>query len=101
MNATAPLYSQLLSTNGAVSLMRTDSPSLPTFGVFAAGGEMLDAFTEKAEADEFYADALDRMRTRLPWPNPDAPAVSDICPEAVAGWAKEKAQREEQTTCTL
>ena len=78
MNATAPLYTKLLSTNGAVSLMRTDSPGLPTFGVIAADGELLDTFTRKAAADEFYNDAQDRIRKDLPWPDPDAPAFSTL-----------------------
>lgn len=73
-------YSKLISTNGSVSLMQTTNPDLPTFGVFAADGELLDAFHDRAEADEFADIARDRMRAGLLWPDPDAPACSGIHP---------------------
>ena len=87
MHTTAPLYSQLVSTNGTVSLMQTDFPNLPTFAVLMVNGELLDTFTDRAEAEEFCGDAMDRMRDGLSWPDPDAPAVSDIRPDVVGAYA--------------
>ena len=84
---TPTLYTQLVSTNGAVSLMRTDFPGLPTFAVLTADGELLDTFTNKAEADEFYTDTQNRVRAGLQWPDPDAPACSDIHPLVLIKYA--------------
>ena len=94
---TPMLYTRLVSTNGAVSLMQTDFSSLPTFGVLMADGELLDTFTNRVEADEFYTDAQDRLRAGLPWPDPDAPAMTDIHPTIIVEWAMQKVRREEET----
>ena len=94
---TPMLYTRLVSTNGAVSLMQTDFSGLPTFGVLTAEGELLDTFTNRVEADEFYTDAQDRLRAGLPWPDPDAPAMTDIHPDCIVEWAMAKAHREEET----
>ena len=101
MHAPAPLYTRLVSTNGAVSLMRTDSPDLPTFAAFLADGEMLDTFTDHAEAEEFCGDARDRMRNGLQWPDPDGFAVSDVHPTVIVAWATEKVRRKEEAITLL
>lgn len=80
-------YSKLINTNGAVSLMQTGSPRLPTFAALLANGEVLDTFTDRAEAEEFCEDARDRMRDGLQWPDPDAPAVSDIRADVIGAYA--------------
>ena len=88
------LYTELLSTNGAVSLVRTDLPGLPPFAVLLADGELLDTFADVEEAREFADDAMSHLRNRLPWPDPDAPAVSDICPEFLVKWVMDKVHAE-------
>jgi hypothetical protein len=88
-------YTQLMSTNGAVSLMRTDIPTLPPFGVILADGELLDTFTDKEEACEFYDAAQHRLRAGFQWPDPDAPSVADVHPVAVTKWAMKKVRAEE------
>jgi hypothetical protein len=94
-------YSLLMSTNGAVSLMQTDVPTIPPFGVILADGELLDTFTDKEEACEFYDAAQHRLRAGLRWPDPDAPAVADVHPGSIAAWASQKAHKEAETVTIL
>lgn len=79
------MYTKLISTNGAVSLMRTDQPGLQPFAVILRNGdkvsELLDTFTKREEADEFYSDAQNRIRKGQDWPDPDTQACCEINPK--------------------
>ena len=62
------LYTQLVSTNGAVSRCGQTSPACRPSAVLMADGELLDTFTDKADADEFYTDTQNRVRACLNGP---------------------------------
>jgi len=96
------LYPRLISTTGAVSLVQTETSPL-RFAVLldAVAGKILDTFTDRAEAEEFYTDAQNRIREGRPWPDPDAPAVVDVHPSVIVAWAIAKVYAEEQAACVL
>jgi hypothetical protein len=67
----------LLRTTGAASLYRDNGEYRITF----FDGTLVEAFTKKRDAEEFFSDLALRIARRLPEPDYDAPCCAAVtCP---------------------